>query len=300
MKLNRTAPIKPYKPVMVATIIVLVHKGKLRSPYVYLDGALRSVFFQLFDEMFPDWPISTRPKPYDPFRALASEGFWTLVGKPEQKEALERSITNGVWNVLGQLQCAKLDAEIFHALASDPGFRLRTLEVLAKAYANVLPQCALRTFVANLGPDRRTYELQPDVSERAIEEALDTHWKRGTFFKRHGVRLADVDADRIRHRQVITPNSTIDLLGFQEKEGVWWVFELKYGDASRNAVAQALGYAHWVRVEHAKRKHEVKGVVLTDSTSRAMLGAAEEGHVEVWTYEPEHVLRGHPEFEKVA
>jgi hypothetical protein len=114
------------------------------------------------------------------------------------------------------------------------------------------------------------------------------------------VRLADPDADHIQRRQVSTPNNNIDLLGYQEGAKTWWVLELKLADSSRNAVAQALAYASWIREEHARRSQQVQAAVLTDATSRGLLGAAREGHVQVWTYAPDDVLAGRLEFARAA
>ena len=300
MRLNREKPVKPYKPIMLVALVLLIHKGRITSPLVYLDGALRSTFFQLFDALFPKWPLPARPKPYDPFRALQSEGIWKLVPKSDRKEALERNLSAGIWNVLGDIECAKLDPALFAALAGDPAFRIRVIDTIATAYGEHLPKNALRIMLERLGPDRKTWELQADLTERAVEEALEQRWKQGTFYRELGVRLADPNADRIQHRQINTANNNIDLLGFQERDHVWWVFELKLGDPSRAAVAQALGYANWIREEHARRKDEVVGVVLTDATSKPLLGAAKEGRVQVWTYSPEAVLDGRLDFTRAA
>lgn len=300
MRLNREKPVKVYKPILVASVVLLIHKGRITSPVVYLDGALRSTFFQLFDALFPAWPLPARPKPYDPFRALQSEGFWTLVPKSDRKEALERNLRAGVWNVFGDIECAKLDPEIFGALASDAAFRIRTIETMTTAYAEHLPPNALRVLIERLGPDRKTWALQEDLTERAVEEVLEERWKEGTFYSQFGVRLAEPDADRIQRRQVQTSNNNIDLLGFQESERVWWVFELKFGNPSRSAVAQALSYANWVREEHARGKEDVMGVVLTDEISKPLLGAAKEGRVQVWQYTAAAVLEGRLEFDRVA
>ena len=300
MRLNREDPVKPYKPILVAALVLLIHKGRITSPLVYLDGALRSTFFQLFDALFPDWPVRARPRPFDPFRALHTEGLWKLVPKSDRKEALERNLSAGVWNVLGELECAKLDPSLFAELARDPALRIRVIETIATAYSACLPRNALRLMIERLGPDRKTWEIQTDLTERVVEEALEQRWKQGTFYKDLGIRLADPDADRIRHRQVNTSNNNIDLLGFQERDRMWWVFELKFGDPSRAAVAQALGYANWVREEHARRKEDVVGVVLTDTTSKPLLGAAREGRVQVWTYSPADVIEGRLHFTRAA
>jgi hypothetical protein len=300
LRLNREPPVKPYKPILVAAVVLLIHKGTIRSPQVFLDGALRSAFFQLFDALFPQWPLAARPKPYDPFRALATEGLWTLVPKSDRKGALERDLRAGVWNVLGKIQHAKLDAEVFGALASDPAFRIRCIDVIAHAYRGVLPSSAAKTMLGHFGPDRKTWELQESLTERAIEEQLERRWEAGTLYRELGVRLADPDSDHIQRRQVSTPNNNIDLLGFQEGAKTWWVLELKLADSSRNAVAQALAYASWVREEHARRSQQVQAAVLTDVTSRALLGAAKEGRVQVWTYSPDGVLAGRLDFSRAA
>ncbi len=300
MKLNRELPVKPYKPILLAAIVRLVHKGKITSPLVYLDGALRSTFFQLFDALFPKWPLASRPQPFNPFRALRSEGFWTLVPKADRKAALEQNLSAGVWNVLRDVQCAKLDPEVFGALASDPAFRLRVLEVLATGYSGVLPKNAMRVFVERLGPDKETWAIQGDQTERAVEEVLDRRWKESTFYKELGVRLAEPDVDRIQHRQVSTENNNIDLLGFHEREHAWWVFELKLRNPSARAVSQVLAYADWIRNEHARRRDEVCSVVLTDETSKQLLGAAREAKVQVWMYAPDAVLGGHLDFTRAA
>lgn len=300
LRLNREPPVKPYKPILLAAVVLLIHKGTIRSPLVFLDGALRSTFFQLFDALFPRWPLTARPKPYDPFRALATDGIWKLVPKADRKEALERELRAGVWNVLGNIQHAKLDAEVFGALASDPAFRIRCIDKLARVYRAHLPRNAAKIILARFGPDRKTWELQDTLTERAIEEQLEQRWQQGTLYRELGIRLADPDSDHIQRRQVSTPNNNIDLLGYQEGAKTWWVLELKLADASRNAVAQALGYANWIREEHARRSQQVQAAVLTDTTSPALLGAAREGRVQVWTYAPDEVLAGRLDFSRAA
>jgi hypothetical protein len=43
LRLDRSGGlVKPYKPVLLAAVVLLVHKGKLPSRRVFLDGGLRS------------------------------------------------------------------------------------------------------------------------------------------------------------------------------------------------------------------------------------------------------------------
>src|SRR5262245_33720972 len=68
---------KPYKPVMPAAVVVLIHKRKITSRSVYLDGGLRSAFEQLLRLLYPAWPQGTKPE--YPFRHLENDGVWKLV-----------------------------------------------------------------------------------------------------------------------------------------------------------------------------------------------------------------------------
>jgi len=49
-------PPKPYKPLMLAAVVLLIGKGKIVTPDVFLDGGLRSVCRQLLERLYPSWP----------------------------------------------------------------------------------------------------------------------------------------------------------------------------------------------------------------------------------------------------
>ena len=289
LRLNTEPPVKPYKPLLLAAVVTLIHKGVVRSPDIYLDGALKSVFFQLFDLLYPDWPKKSRPKPYDPFRALSTEGIWRLIPKSTAVEKLHRNLADGTWHVLGDLRCVRMDEAVFGSLCRDAAFRLQVIEALARTY---FPAGALEKVLRQLGPDGATQQLQSNLSERAVEEALERHWAKGNLAREEGVRLADHDIDHVQHRQVMTPMNCIDLLGYQEAHRNWWVFELKYKDATSDAVGQVLRYMNHVRQQQAKRSEDVVGVVLSDEVNPKLKAAAEEGRVQVWTYVPVDVLAG--------
>lgn len=303
MRPNAETPVKPYKWVLLAAVVVLIDKGKIPSERVYRNGALRSVFAQIFDVLYPKWPLPTRPKVDDPFRALKSEGFWELVPKQDSHERLRSDLASGIWHVLGQVQFARLDENVCLQLLEDPQFRLDVLKRIADTcppnyrVPNAFAQ--LRTL---LGPERRRWKLRdrPRVDEEAIEELLETGWRRTTFHRVHGIRLADPNSDNIERRQVCTPQNTIDLLGFQPSKSTWWVFELKYQDPSRQAVAQALGYLSWVTNHHATRKQKAVAAILTDQASDKLLVSAAQGGIQVWQYELAALERGVLDFERRA
>ena len=45
--------LKPYKPLLLASVVVLIHKGEILGPEIYLDGGLKSVFYQLLRTLYP-------------------------------------------------------------------------------------------------------------------------------------------------------------------------------------------------------------------------------------------------------
>jgi hypothetical protein len=50
LRLDRSGGlVKPYKPLLIAAVVILIHKGKQPSRNVFLDGGLRSAFQQLLD-----------------------------------------------------------------------------------------------------------------------------------------------------------------------------------------------------------------------------------------------------------
>jgi hypothetical protein len=44
---------KPHKPLLFASVVVLIHKGEIRTREVFLDGGLESVFHQLVRTLYP-------------------------------------------------------------------------------------------------------------------------------------------------------------------------------------------------------------------------------------------------------
>ncbi len=43
----------PYKPLMVASVVILIHKGEIQTREVFLDGGLKSVFLQRVRKLYP-------------------------------------------------------------------------------------------------------------------------------------------------------------------------------------------------------------------------------------------------------
>ena len=111
-------PVKPYKPLLVAAVVILVHKGKQTDRNVFLDGGLRSAFQQLLDMLFPRWPYQAKPE--YPFRHLENDGVWALVPIEGASDALRsaRDARAEAWDVLRHVRCAQLDDGVFERLVT--------------------------------------------------------------------------------------------------------------------------------------------------------------------------------------
>ncbi len=70
---------KPYKPLLLASVVVLIHKGEIRTREVYLDGGLKSVFHQLLAKLYPG--RFEAAKIIYPFRHLESDRVWRPVAR---------------------------------------------------------------------------------------------------------------------------------------------------------------------------------------------------------------------------
>ncbi len=134
LRLDRSrGVVKPYKPLLVTAVVILIHKGKQPNRNVFLDGGLRSAFQQLLDLLFPRWPNAAKPE--YPFRHLENDGVWTLVPIEGASEALRaaKEARAEAWDVLRHVRCAQLDEAVFERLASSFEDRFR-----------VLMQCGMR------------------------------------------------------------------------------------------------------------------------------------------------------------
>jgi len=260
---------KPYKPLLVAAVVLLIQKGKLASREVLLDGGLVSVFKQLLAELYPRWPYKADPR--YPFRHLESDGVWTLVpieGASAELRAARDTHAES-WEILRHVRCAQLDPEVFRTLASNFEGRVRVLQTLWETYFPPDAALKLMRFVAS-----EDQTVRPAIAasgsrftERALEEHLERHWEE-TPFERMGIRLASREKDGLPGRQVFTPVNAIDLLGYRKREKEWWVFELKRGRPSDAVVGQVGRYLSWITEAHRTAGESVKGAIIARRVDR--------------------------------
>jgi hypothetical protein len=267
LRLDRSdGRVKPYKPLLVAAVVILIHKRKQQSRNVFLDGGLRSAFQQLLEALFPGWP--NQAKPEYPFRHLENDGVWTLVPIEGASEALRsaRDAHAEAWDVLRHVRCAQLDEAVFERLATSFEERFRVLRILARRYFPSETSGKLWDYLGDdLAPVSVPVAAEGDqISERALEEHLELHWDE-TPFARTGVELARREKHGWPCRQVFTPVNSIDLLGFEPAARRWWVFELKRGRSADRVVGQVSRYLGWIAEERRGNRESAVGAIIVRS-----------------------------------
>jgi len=273
---------KPYKPILLAAVTILIGKGEIRSRGVLLDGGVRSVYFQLLKLLYPNWPFQADIRM--PYRHLETDGVWKLLPVSGALERLEagKALHAKARDVLKHVACAELDAAVFKKLSQSSEARREVLEVLSRAYFP--PGAAEALLEAGSLPidPPPTAETPATLTERALEEHLCTHWS-ATPFPSLGVELDSPG------RQVMTPVNCIDLLGIHEGRGESWVFELKKGRPADRVVGQLQRYMGWI-ASHRGRP-TLGAVIAGDSDSKLRYAVKANPNVKLWIYDEDFRLR---------
>jgi hypothetical protein len=276
---------------MLTAVVLLIGKGKIDSPNVFLDGGLDSVCRQLLALLYPSWPYRFDPR--YPFRHLETDGIWTLVPLSNEIERLQgaRELGLKALSVLKHVACARLDPEVFAQLAASPSLRHLILGEIATRY---FPPGAREKIACYESEDavpnapRAWSELLP---ERALEEALVKEWRR-TPFGQLGIELTAPDRGFRMGRQILTEVNTIDVLGYRPAEKEWWVIELKRGRSSDAAVGQVSRYLRWVERHRAARQDRVVGAIVAHAADAHLRYAIESNpKLSLWIWDPERIVR---------
>jgi hypothetical protein len=284
---------KPYKPVLLASVVILIHKGEIRTREVFLDGGLSSVFLQLLRKLYPGEFEAARP--LYPFLHLETDRVWKLVPKDGASESLRAAKANGAseWRVLKSVRCAELDPEVFDALASSFQNRFRVLQTLIQTYDLPRDRTGHLWDLLSTEEDALPVPVAREpaiVTEKALEQHLQDHWD-ATEFAQLGIVLANEEEHGFPCRQVLTPRNTIDLLGYRRAAREWWVFELKKGRSSDAVVGQVQRYMGWM-ASRAKPSEKVRGAIIvgrTDENLKASVASNER--LSLWQYDDELRVR---------
>jgi len=284
---------KPYKPLLIASVVILIHKGEIRSREVFLDGGLKSVFYQLLRKLYPG--RFEAAKVAMPYRYLETDRVWRLIPQDGASSALSaaRALGGAEWQVLKHVKCAELDAEVFEALAASFQNRFKVLQVLIQAYDLPRERTGLLWDLLSTEEPLLPVPIAGEavaVTERALEEHLEGNWA-STEFASLGIELADVAQHGLPCRQVLTPRNTIDLLGYRKAAREWWVFELKKGRSSDAVVGQVGRYMTWIG-DQARRGDSVKGAVIVGKVDENLKASVRSNErISLWQYDDEFRVR---------
>ncbi len=294
LKVDRSGGVpKPYKPLLLAAVVILIHKGEIRTREVFLDGGLNSVFLQLLRKLYPG-KFETAKVIY-PFRHLATDGVWKLVAKAGQSAGLAaiQAMGGEAWQVLKHVRCAQLDPPVFEALSSGFQNRFRVLQTLIQAYDLPRERTGLLWDLLSTEEERVKVPKAGEgvaMTERALEEHLETNWA-DTEFARLGIELSSEERFGLPCRQVLTPLNTIDLLGFRPSAREWWVFELKKGRSSDAVVGQIGRYMTWI-AERAQHDESVRGAIIVGrADDKLVYSARSNERITLWEYDAALAVR---------
>lgn len=275
---------KPYKPLLLAAVVLLIGKGKIRSPDIALDGGLVSAFRQLLALLYPDWKLGKSPD--YPYRHLETDGIWALVAKQGALPRLEaaRNLGGRARAMLRHVAFARMDERVFEALVDSPAARAQVLDALCAWY---LPEGARRRIAEIEGGAAFAAEgtSVAILTEKALEEGLVREWPH-TGFAELGVELARPEKHGRPGRQVLTPVNAIDLLGYRPDRREWWVIELKHGRPSDNVVGQVSRYLQWVAEECAGPGETARGAVIArDADAKLRYAIRANPRLSLWTWD---------------
>jgi hypothetical protein len=283
--------VKPYKPVLLAAVVILIHKGKQPNRSVFLDGGLRSAFHQLLAALYPRWPHQAKPE--YPFRHLENDGVWKLVPIDGAPLRAARDARAEAWDILRHVRCAQLDEDVYRRLATSFENRFRVLQLLARRYFP--PETSGRLFDL-LGMDLPAVPVPSAadgemITERALEEHLELHWG-DTPFARSGVELASREKHGWPGRQVFTPVNAIDLLGYEARARRWWVLELKRNRSADVVVGQVSRYLGWIAEERrGHRESAVGAIIVRRADPKLRYAVRANDRLSLWEFDEQLALR---------
>lgn len=196
-------------------------------------------------------------------------------------------------------ECALLPTEVHATLCADRTARTRLAELLLRQLSGRGADHAGLERVAELLAARLEFSAEPagdhfeeDLLESAIEDQLVARWGESPFAEM-GVQLHTNARGEVVGQQYPVGRWSIDLLGWQEVQGCWWIIELKRGQASDRVVGQVGRYLGWVDRYLTRSGERTRGVILASEISNRLEHACYAmPNIEAWTFDRQ--LRVHP------
>jgi hypothetical protein len=281
---------KPYKPAMLLSAILWLHKSKPADNLILLSE-IKPVFAQVMAVVAP-----TSPMPDTialPFRHLENDGIWRLMAADEKQAELQRLLATGskASAIIKTAIGVQLDPNVFTLLRDSAQEATAAAATICQGYREVFraygadPDHVWRQLAVWLGTDARADEQalstlpQPSyraLTERLVEDHIVARWAKTPFG-----HLA------FAGRQVLTPMNTIDLLAHNPAAESWTVIELKRSDGDDRVVGQLARYRGWIAHDRASGDHSrVAGAIVTDVvTDKLAYSVRTQVGVELWRYD---------------
>lgn len=277
----------PYKPILLATILDLLEAGELASPVLTL-GRLEPTYRRLLDELFPGWQQSRDAG--QPFRHLITDGILEPVTEKDSAELALLLCAGADWrSILSITDRMRLDPEAHALLCASEAGRVALRQVLDGLLANA----GATLLLAPVPWEPHADDFCGWSLEKEIEDWLVDHWS-ATPFAANGVALHRNTYGEVAGRQFRTPAAgVIDLLGWEEQQRRWWIFELKKGRPDDRVVGQVLRYRAWVAGQLGRDGDKVRGVVLCQNPGATLIDTVRDNRpdLELWQIAPGPVIQ---------
>ena len=188
---NKTLGKAPHKPVLLLSIIQLIHKGEIQSNRIYITGELVIAFKSNWNKLVTTNHI---PNFSLPFFHLSSEPFWRLVyinGLFDKNEKI-----SSLGKLKNRIAFAEIDKDLFELLLN-PITRAELENVLLNTYFpntkanyqfNVVSNYDIETVIKDqiLNDTKEEYQtLMSHITEELTENEIEEErFIRGSIFKR--------------------------------------------------------------------------------------------------------------------
>ena len=223
-------------------------------------------------------------------RFLITDGILEPVTETSSAELVLLLSARADWrSIINITERMRLDPEAHAQLCASEACRLALRQVLDE----LLARASATHPLAPVPWEPPAADLGSWALKEEIEDWLVDHWS-ATPFAANGVALHRNTYGEVAGRQFRTPAAgVIDLLGWEERERRWWIFELKKGRPDDRVVGQVLRYRAWVAGQLGRHGDTVRGVVLCQNPGPTLVNTVRDSglRLELWQIAPGPVIQ---------
>jgi hypothetical protein len=284
---------KPYKPLLLLTVLWRFHRDGHASEYLVLDDELVEDFRAVAGVVLGKWdgPALVRSVVAQPYRHLSNDfmgtGLWDLVAAPgsECHLAAAQAGPHRLKDLMSMIEAVHVDAGFLAELAESRELPVRLMDEILRTHADVFAIDAWQRWsrFLQVAPVATTPMVLSKFTEAAVESALVHDWCN-TPWAMAGVTLQHALPPARQHRT--SDGGRIDVLGHQPSRLCWWIIELKRGRPNDAVVGQVLRYVGWLARHPAATSHEVVGALLAQQYDTRLVAAIRAtSNLSLWTYD---------------